>query len=109
MQLFNSMSARIFPTKGVALALPHWKMGTRMGKMVCASALSRYGIMKPASLAHSRKGHLSESRYAFDIDRRQRTAVLNVSSDLWQLDVYTWQARQIFVTESCLPVMPWDG
>ena len=34
------------------------------------------------------------------------TAVLNVSSDLWQLDVYTWQARQILVTESCPPVMP---
>ena len=54
------------------------------------------------------KGHLSESQDPLDIDQKLRTAVLNVSSDLWQLDVYTWQARQILVTESCLPVMPWD-
>ena len=48
------------------------------------------------------KGHLSESQDRLDIDQRLRTAVLNVSSDLWQLDVYTWQAREILVTESCL-------
>ena len=54
-------------------------------------------------------GYLSESQDSLDIDQRQRTAVLNVSSDLWQLDVCTWQARQILVTESCPPVMLWDG
>ena len=48
------------------------------------------------------KGHLSESQDRLDIDQRLRTAVLNVSSDLWELDVYTWQAREILVTELCL-------
>ena len=40
------------------------------------------------------KGHLSEPQDPLDIDQRLRTAVLNIFSDLWQLDVYTWQARQ---------------
>ena len=65
--------------------------------------------MEPASFAHWQRGHFSEFRYAFDTDWRQRTTVLNASSDLWQLGVYTWQARQILVTESCPPVIPWDG
>ena len=55
------------------------------------------------------KGHPSESHDSLDIDLRQRTAVLNVPSDLRQLELHTWQARQILITESCPPVMSWDG
>ena len=35
--------------------------------------------------------------------------MLSVSGGLWQLDMYTWQAGQILVTESYPLVMPWDG
>ena len=77
--------------------------------------LNKSCVFYPACLL--KKGNFSELQDSLDIDQRQRTAVLNVSSDLWQLDVCTWQTRRvhmadktsILITESCLPVMPWDG
>ena len=47
-----------------------------------------------------KKGNFSELQDPLDIDQRQRTAVLNVSSDLWQLDVCTWQTRHRYLSLS---------
>ena len=66
--------------------------------------LNQSCVYDPACLLT--KGNLSKLQDSPDIDQRQRTAVLNVSSDLWQLDVCAWQAGQILITESSLPVMP---
>ena len=47
-----------------------------------------------------KKGNFSELQDPLDIEQRQRTAVLNVSSDLWQLDVCTWQTRHRYLSLS---------
>ena len=47
-----------------------------------------------------KKGNFSELQDSLDIDQRQRTAVLTVSSDLWQLDVCTWQTRHRYLSLS---------
>ena len=41
-------------------------------------------------------------------DWRQKTAVLNISSGLWQLELYTQQEGLILTTELSPPVMQWE-
>ena len=60
--------------------------------------LNQSCVCDPACLLT--KGNLSELQDLPDIDQRQRTAVLNVSSDLWQLDVCTWQIRHRYLSLS---------
>ena len=52
------------------------------------------------------KGHLSESQDSPDIDQRQRTAVLNVSSDLWQLH---WRLESCVNTRARLGYATFDA
>ena len=60
--------------------------------------LNKSCVFYPACLL--KKGNFSELQDPLDIDQRQRTAVLNVSSDLWQLDVCTWQTRHRYLSLS---------
>ena len=51
-------------------------------------------------LACSEKIITLKSRSTLDIDCSQKSAALNLSSDLWPLGVYTsWQVKQMLTTE----------
>ena len=57
------------------------------------SCLNQNCVCNPTLLLT--KEHFPEFHDPFETDWRFKTAVLNLSSDLWPLDMYTWQVRQM--------------
>ena len=83
---YLSQSRAHLPCRGRVAPLVRVPWAWLEPKSVVTSGLNQSCVCNLARLLM--KEHLFESQNSLDIDQRQRTAVLNIWSDLWQLDVY---------------------